>query len=276
MIVFRKHLKMDISLKFVRFHNAAMIALALIVLVGTLVGAYQRTLDPRLGGVAGLFCPPQGLASDELMTGTLGFFIYIFYLSKYVELIDTFILIAKGKDLLFLHCYHHCSMLFVTWSWFAFPWLEGAWWCAVVNSIIHSFMYYYYLRTAVPGTKIWWGKYLTSAQIFQVVFLPCTFALCPVLLHLSPILCSYICHLSCACTFVTVGHCNDSFLQFFTGMVVVAYAFYLGNCSGDKRTAMFSTAVNVSFFGLFIAFFFKRYDSDGSKSPRVRKEDKAK
>jgi hypothetical protein len=169
MIAFRKHLKMDISIKFVLFHNASMIALAVIVLVGTLFGAYQRTLDPRLGGVAGLFCPPQELASDELMTGTLGYFIYIFYLSKYVELIDTFILIAKGKDLLFLHCYHHCSMLFVTWSWFAFPWLEGAWWCAVVNSIIHSFMYYYYLQAA-NGKNIWWGKYLTSAQIFQVFF----------------------------------------------------------------------------------------------------------
>jgi hypothetical protein len=145
-----------------------MIALAVIVLVGTLFGAYQRSQDPRLGGVAGLFCPPKELGSHELMTGSLGFFIYVFHLSKYVELVDTFILIAKGKPVIFLHCYHHCSMLFVTWSWFAFPWLEGAWWCAVVNSIIHSFMYYYYFRTAIPDTKIWWGKYLTSAQIVQV------------------------------------------------------------------------------------------------------------
>jgi hypothetical protein len=172
MICCRSGLKMDIPLWFVLFHNAAMIALALLVLVGTLVGAYERSLDAGLGGIAGLFCPPQHLASDQLMTGTLGFFLYIFHLSKYVELVDTFILIAKGKTILFLHCYHHCSMLFVTWSWFAFPWLEGAWWCAVVNSIIHSFMYYYYLRTAIPGTKIWWGKYLTSAQIFQVCFSP--------------------------------------------------------------------------------------------------------
>jgi fatty acid elongase 3 len=199
MIVFRKHLKMHIPLKFIRFHNASMIALAVIVLVGTLFGAYQRTLDPKMGGVAGLFCPPQGLASNELMTGTLGFFIYIFYLSKYVELVDTFILIAKGKDLLFLHCYHHCSMLFVTWSWFAFPWLEGAWWCAVVNSIIHSFMYYYYLRTATPGTTIWWGKYLTSAQIFQVFF------------H-AP---SFACSRCCACAFAImrlIPICFCSFL----------------------------------------------------------------
>lgn len=179
MIVFRKHLKMHIPQWFVLFHNAAMIALALLVLFGTLLGAYERSVDPTFGGLFGLFCPPENLEPDQLLTGTLGFFVYVFHLSKYLELIDTFILIAKGKPLKFIHCYHHCIMLFVTWSWFVFPWLEGAWWCAVVNSIIHSFMYYYYLQTA-KGVKIWWGKYLTSAQIFQVchpphhsVALPC-------------------------------------------------------------------------------------------------------
>jgi len=173
MICCRSGLKMDIPLWFVLFHNAAMIALALLVLVGTLVGAYERSLDAGLGGIAGLFCPPQHLASDQLMTGTLGFFLYIFHLSKYVELVDTFILIAKGKTILFLHCYHHCSMLFVTWSWFAFPWLEGAWWCAVVNSIINSFVYYSILRTNDTSIfHFWLGKYLPSAHIFKVCFQP--------------------------------------------------------------------------------------------------------
>ena len=167
MICFRKRIHISLPSWFIMFHNAAMITLAVIVLIGTLLGALERSQDPQFGGVAGLFCPPKGLSSSQLWTGTLGLFVYVFYLSKYVELIDTFILICQGKELKFLHCYHHCSMLFVTWSWFAFPWLEGAWWCAVVNSIIHSFMYYYYLCTFMKF-KIWWGKYLTSAQIFQV------------------------------------------------------------------------------------------------------------
>ena len=66
-------------------------------------------------------------------------------------------------------------------------------------------------------------------------------------------------------------------MQFFTGMVVVAYAFYVGKCSGDKRTALFSTAVNVSFFGLFIAFFFKKYNKEvDGKSPKGALENKKK
>jgi len=52
-------------------------------------------------------------------------------------------------------------------------------------------------------------------------------------------------------------------------MVVVAHAFVQGTCSGDKRTAIFSTAVNVSFFGLFLMFFFEKYnDKPGSASPK--------
>jgi hypothetical protein len=247
MICFRKHLKMKIPLWFVLFHNAAMIALALLVLVGTLLGANERSMDPSLGGAAGLFCPPENLKPDQLLTGTLGFFVYIFHLSKYLELIDTFILIAKGSDLIFLHCYHHCIMLFVTWSWFAFPYLEGAWWCAVVNSIIHSLMYYYYLQSA-RGIKVLWKKHLTSAQLFQVRLPP-----------LSPSSAWRLC-------FNALTICV---LQFFTGMVVVAYSFYRGNCSGDKRTGLFSTAVNVSFFALFLGFFKTKYvePKDGKKIP---------
>ena len=83
---------------FVLFHNAAKFALALLVLVGTLVGAYERSLDAGLGGIAGLFCPPQHLASDQLMTGTLGFFLYIFHLSNYVDLVDAFIWIHNQRS----------------------------------------------------------------------------------------------------------------------------------------------------------------------------------
>ncbi len=162
-----------VPLWFVRFHKAAKFALALLVLVGTLVGAYERSLDAGFGGIAGLFCPPQHLASNQLMTGTLGFFLYIFHLSTYVELVDAFIWIAEGHGISFLMCYHHLSMVVVTWSWFAFPWLEGAWWCAVVNSIINSFVYYSILRTNDTSIfHFWLGKYLPSAHIFKVCFQP--------------------------------------------------------------------------------------------------------
>ena len=94
--------------------------------------------------------------------------------------------------------------------------------------------------------KIWWAKYLTSGQLFQVCF-PSHPSQPPFSAALSHALTIQI-------------------LQFFTGMVVVAHSFYLGSCSGDKRTGVFSTVVNVSFFVLFLDFFGKKYN-DGEKSP---------
>lgn len=36
----------------------------------------------------------------------------------------------------------------------------------MVNSLIHSFMYYYYLQASL-GNRVWWKKYLTQGQIVQ-------------------------------------------------------------------------------------------------------------
>ena len=97
------------------------------------------------GDIWSLVCSPRKVAT--LWDGKLGYVTYIFYLSKYYELFDTVLLAVKGKEVIFLHFYHHATMIFLTWSWFAYDWIEGAWWCCFVNSLIHTFMYYYYLLT---------------------------------------------------------------------------------------------------------------------------------
>lgn len=45
----------------------------------------------------------------------MGFVVYVFYLSKYVEFLDTFIMIAKGavRQISVLHVYHHVSISFI-------------------------------------------------------------------------------------------------------------------------------------------------------------------
>lgn len=72
--------------------------------------------------------------------GRLWFYFYLFYLSKYVELIDTVLLVLKKKDLSFLHVYHHSVMPWVTWLWmdgdFAVQWLG-----VLFNTAVHTFMY---------------------------------------------------------------------------------------------------------------------------------------
>ncbi|KAJ2478655.1 hypothetical protein EV174_004244 [Coemansia sp. RSA 2320] len=89
-------------------------------------------------------------------------FNYLFYLSKYYELIDTFIILAKAT---FLQTYHHAGAITTMWvgCYFGSPQLI---FYVVENSIIHTLMYTYFALTAMgyspPGKK-----YLTHLQIFQ-------------------------------------------------------------------------------------------------------------
>ncbi|KAJ2722198.1 hypothetical protein GGI07_003475 [Coemansia sp. Benny D115] len=93
---------------------------------------------------------------------------YLFYLSKYYELLDTAIIILKGRKASLLQIYHHAGVILVTYY--------GCYYsaaCSVFivweNAGVHTVMYTYYALTAIginpPGKK-----YLTSLQIFQFLF----------------------------------------------------------------------------------------------------------
>ena len=91
----------------------------------------------------------------------------IFYVSKYWEFVDTWILILKGKKPSFLQVYHHTGIAFFMWVGVV---SQSSWLQAVVllNSIIHTLMYaYFFLKTISPTTEIKAAKYLTRAQIGQ-------------------------------------------------------------------------------------------------------------
>jgi fatty acid elongase 3 len=143
-------------------HNLFLILLSFGMLVGVVWAAYQRYVED--GYVGGLLCTQR--PSERLWDGPLGAVTYVFYLSKYYEFVDTFVLALRKKPTIPLHLWHHAVMPVMTWSWFAFPWVDGAWWCVMVNSFIHTLMYTNYLLTSL-GMKVWWAKYLTQAQIVQ-------------------------------------------------------------------------------------------------------------
>jgi len=109
-----------------------------------------------------LVCDPQGLHSKS----PLYFWYYVFYLSKMYEFIDTLILILRKKPLIFLHVYHHIITLALCWCMLddkmSIQWLSTA-----ANTIIHTFMYYFYACQSL-GLDVWWKRYLTKAQIVQV------------------------------------------------------------------------------------------------------------
>ncbi|PHH63582.1 hypothetical protein CDD81_5674 [Ophiocordyceps australis] len=97
----------------------------------------------------------------------LAYYGWIFYLSKFYEVLDTFIILAKGKSSSTLQTYHHAGAMICMWAGMRYM-SAPIWMFVLVNSFIHSLMYTYYTLTAfavkVPvGVK----RALTSMQITQ-------------------------------------------------------------------------------------------------------------
>ncbi|XP_077995103.1 very long chain fatty acid elongase 4-like [Glandiceps talaboti] len=112
--------------------------------------------------------------SDDPIALRLANATWLFYLSKIIEFMDTFIFILRKKNtqLSFLHVYHHSTMPML-W-WIGVRWVAGGqtFFSAMINSFIHAVMYSYYLLAAF-GPRIqkylWWKKYLTSMQLAQFI-----------------------------------------------------------------------------------------------------------
>lgn len=97
---------------------------------------------------------------------------WLFFISKIIELFDTlcFVLRKKFELVSFLHVFHHAVMP-ISW-WFGAYYVPGGLgtFHAMLNSLIHFFMYSYYSLAALgPRFRhlLWWKRYLTIAQIVQ-------------------------------------------------------------------------------------------------------------
>ncbi|KAF9897341.1 hypothetical protein BX616_005764, partial [Lobosporangium transversale] len=101
----------------------------------------------------------------SLWNNALGYWGYLFYLSKFYEVIDTIIIILKGRRSSLLQTYHHAGAMITMWSGINYQ-ATPIWIFVVFNSFIHTVMYCYYACTSIgihpPGKK-----YLTSMQITQ-------------------------------------------------------------------------------------------------------------
>lgn len=147
-------------------HNWVLILWSITMNIGIIVAIYRRTV--RMGFYRAAICTPDSETYEIAMTGDLAFWLYNFYISKYYELIDTVLLIVKGKPLIFLHVFHHFMMLIGPFTWIYDGWIIGGWWCVFVNTIIHTFMYYYYFLTSI-GYQPKWKSFMTTSQIIQLL-----------------------------------------------------------------------------------------------------------
>ncbi|OCK92177.1 uncharacterized protein K441DRAFT_697969 [Cenococcum geophilum 1.58] len=112
---------------------------------------------------------PDPTDVGRLWNEGLAFWGWFFYLSKFYEVLDTFIILAKGKRSSTLQTYHHAGAMLCMWAGIRFM-SPPIWMFVLVNSGIHTLMYTYYtisaLRFRVPQTI---KRTLTTMQIAQFV-----------------------------------------------------------------------------------------------------------
>lgn len=98
---------------------------------------------------------------------------YLFWISKYYDYIDTIIIILNNnfRQLSYLHVFHHSTVSSILFFSYKFtPYCGDMWFPMMFNSFIHILLYYYYLLSITNDKqKIWWAKYLTRLQLIQFI-----------------------------------------------------------------------------------------------------------
>ena len=93
----------------------------------------------------------------------------LFTVSKLVELGDTLFIVLRKQPLIFLHYYHHITVLMYVWTSYPYRTSSGRWFM-LMNYFVHSLMYTYYtlraLRFKVPRVI---NKVITTLQLSQMV-----------------------------------------------------------------------------------------------------------
>lgn len=129
---------------------------------------FQRTFSEFLHiynqySFTGIVCHPLTLNGPNFL------WMYLFILSKVVEFGDTFLLILRQKPVIFLHYYHHASVLIVSSYTFSrlFPVTRIY---GIMNYFVHSLMYSYFTATSM-GIKLprFLSMTLTTLQILQMI-----------------------------------------------------------------------------------------------------------
>jgi len=98
----------------------------------------------------------------------LGFWISHFYLSKYYEFVDTWIIHLNSKTPMLLQTYHHAGIVVLMWSFVVTNNTNCGLVVTVLNSFTHTIMYAYFTAAAL-GHRSPLAKILTSMQLVQFV-----------------------------------------------------------------------------------------------------------
>uniref|UniRef100_A0A8C1Z965 Elongation of very long chain fatty acids protein n=1 Tax=Cyprinus carpio TaxID=7962 RepID=A0A8C1Z965_CYPCA len=112
----------------------------------------------------------QSVCDQSFYNGPVSkFWAYAFVLSKAPELGDTLFIVLRKQKLIFLHWYHHITVLL--YSWYSYKdMVAGGGWFMTMNYLVHAVMYSYYaLRAAGFKISRKFAMFITLTQITQMV-----------------------------------------------------------------------------------------------------------
>lgn len=216
-------------------HNAFLILFSAFIFLGVL---YDSSNYIKQKGIHYIFCPPLA-KENEIIKGRVYFWSYLYYCSKYYELIDTLLIALKGKRIIPLHAYHHLIMLPTMWLCFNGNLIASLFGLSILNSFVHIVMYTFYFCSVlnIPWST-YWKRWITKIQIMQFV----------------------------------IGAVGGSFFLFvyIQHPSITTMTFEKG-CAGDSSSIVLTFLVNVSFLVLFTRFFQNKYTKKTTRTTMKQK-----
>ncbi|KAK4941066.1 hypothetical protein LTR10_018987 [Elasticomyces elasticus] len=167
------------------------------------------TMTNRLFHLAADGLGPDTADVGRIWNEGLAFYGWLFYLSKFYEVIDTLIILSKGRRSSLLQTYHHAGAMLCMWAGIRYM-SPPIWMFVLVNSGIHAIMYTFYLLSAL-GIRVptWFKRTLTTLQISQFVIGAAYAFIHLFIAYQVPVSVPYIYHLGSVASKVATGVTSD-------------------------------------------------------------------
>ncbi|XP_016304207.1 elongation of very long chain fatty acids protein 6 isoform X2 [Sinocyclocheilus anshuiensis] len=153
------------------------------------------------------------------------FWAFAFTLSKAPELGDTVFIVLRKQRLIFLHWYHHITVLLYSWYTYKDR-VAGGGWFMTMNYTVHAFMYSYYTAKAagacVPRP---FAMLITLMQITQMLMGLSVLGLLYLWKH----------DIHCFSTMHNIIYASVMYLSYLLLFLVFFYQSYLKRSGDEKR-----------------------------------------
>eukprot|EP01096_Ripella_sp_DP13-Kostka_P013884 TRINITY_DN6121_c0_g1_i1.p1 TRINITY_DN6121_c0_g1~~TRINITY_DN6121_c0_g1_i1.p1 ORF type:complete len:304 (+),score=140.88 TRINITY_DN6121_c0_g1_i1:246-1157(+) len=141
-----------------KVHNYILCAISFVMFVASFFYLFSKN---DTGSAKGIFCN----STTTPLPTELHFWLYVYYLTKFYEYLDTVILVLNRRPLIFLHVYHHMIVPFMVWTWIRSDNILSAH-GIIYNAGVHTLMYYYY---ASNNRNLFFKRLVTQLQIIQFI-----------------------------------------------------------------------------------------------------------